>query len=410
MNVRPVVIYSLIAVFGMLLQLGCERSTAPSSAPSSKAELTTKSDSLKSETPVADSTSEVTLKFTPRCAKKMQQLLKQTAPGSVLEVSVIPVVNCQGFNYSMSFMEPSEETTGILTVIDKIPIVVAQDDAVFLQKATIDYKKDEGGFEFINPDADIAVLDEYKKLKEEEERRRPIEEAQAKQIDPKLAAADLFTDQRQQAFEALNLWWKFNQPEQAISYPATVGRVDRYQLSSGENVAVVFTGAPGKQEGGVHLVDENGRNVFYSYTDYIDETDQFIDVNGDGVPEIVSESSMSYHSDDSTNKAVTEATSVSVIALSTKRSTLHRLVFDVRPFKEESTWRWKLVENPAGTMDLIIEAPVEDGWEERAKFAWSREKTRFEGPAGSKEEGFISMPDQFSKERFKEFMKPLKSD
>ena len=82
---------------------------------------------------------------------------------------------------------------------------------------------------------------------------RPIEEAKAKLIKPEQAVVNLLTPERQKAFEELELWWKFNQPEVWSSYRSTVGRVDRYQEASGKWITVVFTGEQEEQKGGVYL-------------------------------------------------------------------------------------------------------------------------------------------------------------
>ncbi len=169
---------------------------------------------------------------------------------------------------------------------------------------------------------------------------RPIEEARANQIDSQKAVANLQTPQRQQAFEDLQLWWKFHQPESFSAVRSAVGRVDRFALANGESITVVFTGGPEKQKGGIYPIKADGRLIhIFQGNNYLGDNDQFVDVNGDGLPEIVCAHDIGEFDDGNPKKVVTEATNLNIVAVSSDQMPLLRIVFDVRPFRVTPTWR-----------------------------------------------------------------------
>jgi hypothetical protein len=169
---------------------------------------------------------------------------------------------------------------------------------------------------------------------------------------------------------------------------------------------VVFTGDPDKEKGGFYLINSDGRQtrVFHE-NNYLDDESQFVDVNGDGLPEIVHCAALGGKAEDNPNKVVIDATSVDIIPISSEQVPLLRLVFDVRPFRAKPSWQWRLEENSTGTRDVVVEQQSLDGWMERAKFVWSADKSRFEGPEGSKADGFIARSGDIEPEQIRQFMR-----
>jgi hypothetical protein len=235
---------------------------------------------------------------------------------------------------------------------------------------------------------------------------RPIEEAKANQINQEQAVADLLTSRRQEAFEELQLWWKFHQPDVSHSIDAAVGRVDRYKLASGLWITVVFTGDAEEQNGGIYLIRPDGRQIpVFHGNNYIEGDERFVDVNGDGIPEIISAAVLAGHDDEENPKRViTDAMSLDIIPLSAEQVPLLRILCDVRPFNAEPTWRWKFVDNSAGTRDVVLEQHQMGEWRERAKFMWSLEESKYKGPEGSKLDGFIASAGDIPLEQVLEFI------
>jgi Fe-S cluster assembly iron-binding protein IscA len=392
---------------GLLLclgPLGFATGCAPA-APTPVAATTSPGSPPAKTTAVEEPAAETIVDLTPRCAARFKELMALDKNGKFVHIYVIAEENCTGFLYQMGISEESPPATTV-TRIQGIPLAVDTDDVAFLRGSTLDFLPDPGGFKFDNPSEDPSLLWEYKAKKAEEERLRPIEEAESKQVDTKQAVADLLTDNRQQAFEDLRLWWKFNQPEVWSKYESTVGRVDRYELPGGEPITVVFTGEEGKQRGGIYLINPDGRQtVIFQGHNFIGETDQFIDITNDGLPEIVALNQMGGKAEDNSNRVVTDAESLIILPVTARQTPLLRVLFDVRPFNAHSTWRWRLQKNASGAQDVVIEQQVGQDYEERARYVWNSEQKTFEGPAGSKQEGFIANPGNLDEEVIKTFLK-----
>ena len=359
-----------------------------------------------SRTPVTHTLdSKSIVRLTPRCAERLREIIRGDARRSTLYVSVIVEANCQGFRYDMKLDEPKQAEGFLFTTSEGITLGIDRDDAEFLNGITLDYLESPGGFTFNHPHPDTSLLSEYRRLKEAEDRRRPMEASKANEIDPPKAVAELSTPRRQEAFEDLQLWWKFNQPEVRNS-PKEVGRVDRYQLEDGDWITVVFTGAPEEQRGGVCLIKADGRQIpIFHGNNYLGDDDQFIDVNGDGVPELVSTATMGGKDEDNPNRIVTDATAIDIIPITPKQIPLLRIVFDVRPVKSPSNWRWKLVKNATGTTDVVVEKIDKGNWTEKARFVWSLKNNKYEGPLGSRREGFIANSGDLETDEIVQFMK-----
>jgi hypothetical protein len=127
----------------------------------------------------------------------------------------------------------------------------------------------------------------------------------------------------------------------------------------------------------------------------------------DGVPEIVADGGMVTNDEGKPPKVVAEAGGVLVIPIAPGRPPLLSVVFDSRPYGAEPTWRWRLLKNNAGTQDVVVEQSTKNRWAERARFAWSAKKSRYEGPSGSKAEGFIASPGAIDTKVVLDFMKTI---
>lgn len=385
----------------VLLQFGCG-SSAPNPAISSKKAAPLEA---KLGTQLAVS-SEVIVALTPRSAAELRKYLEQADTSATIFIAVSVENNCRGFRYELELRESLEGENVILTSCEGIPLAIDRDDAAFLKGTTLDYVDDPKGLQFNASHVDTMLLAEYRAKRDEEARMRPIEEAKAKLIKPEQAVIDLLTPKRQKAFEDLELWWKFHQPEAWSSYRSTVGRVDRYQEASGKWITVVFTGEQEKQKGGVYLVNDNGYQTrIYGGNNSIDEEDEFVDVNGDGLPEIVTEIPTGAHDENDPNRIVTDGTEFCILPITSKQAPLLEVHYDVRPFKNKATWRARLAVGLAGNRDVILEQQVVDQWSERARFVWSSKESKYEGPSGSKEQGFIASFGEMDSNRREEFMK-----
>ncbi len=228
--------------------------------------------------------------------------------------------------------------------------------------------------------------------------------ADSEQADARKAVAELLTPRRQAAFQDLQSWWKSNQPEVDKFQGSRVGQVDRYQVD-GEWITVVFTGARGQRRGGVCLIAADGRQIpIFQSDNYLDETGEFTDVNGDGIPEMVHVTPMAESVSDNP-KEYMQATGVEILPITREQIPLLRIVFDVRESLYGTIWRWKLANNKSGAKDIIIERRDSGRWTEQARFVWSKTKSKFEGPTGSNEQGFIANAGNIEQTRINQFIK-----
>ena len=389
MHIRPSFMCWLhLLLISSVLQCGCNHS------------------SPNPTTSIEDSTtSQAIVTLTPRCADELRQRMQRGSQRNILFISVKAERNCTGFLYEMDFRESPPENV-ILTSSEGVALAIDGDDAAFLNGTTLDYLAAPGGFKFNNPREDTSLLAEYREKSEAEARERPVLEARANLIDPELAVAELLTSRRQVAFEDLQLWWKFHQPEAASSVLPKVGRVDRYEIGKGKWITVVFTGDAEEQRGGIYLIQADGHQTpIWQGNNYVGEDDQFVDINGDGLPEIVANDSPGGTDEDNPNQYVTDATSLIILPITSEQVPLLYIVFDVRPFNAKPSWRARFVENSTRARDVVLEQQTMGEWAQQARFVWSAEKAMYEGPRGSKMDGFIASPGDIELETIKQFMK-----
>ncbi len=348
--------------------------------------------------------------LTPRCASELRRLIQQDSRRRYVLINVKAANNCKEFLYEMGFAESINDGASVLVMSNGLTVVLDNAVVPFFKGSSIDYLKDQGGFKFSNPHEDVSLLPEYRAKRDAEARIRTKEKLQAERVDPVKSAAALLTPRRQHAFDELLVWWKFNQPEALSSLKATVGRVDQFQAADGEALTVVFTGEPEKQNGGLYLINAKGRQIpIYQGHNLIRDNHQFVDVNGDGIPEIVCDASIGASGVDP-RKIVTQASCLYIIPISSKQVPLLRVVFDARHFGADPTWRWKLEKNAAGSLDAVIERQATNEWIDVARFVWSAAKLRYEGPVGSIKDGFIASPGHIDAKTIERFMKQAASE
>lgn len=390
--------YWLILVFGvMLVAWGCGQS-APNAT-------TAPSPMVESPAPKKTEASDSILALTERCSAELRRRMEEEPSHQVVYVAVEVAANCTGYRYELEFRNAVPENV-IQATSQGIPLAIERDDVEFLRGTTLDYLADPGGFVFENPRSNTSLLSEYRKLREEEARRRPVEEARAKRIDPQRAVADLRTPRRQEAFDDLQLWWKFYQPDVYFQTEETIHKVERYELAGGSQITVVLTENPDDSDLGIYLINDDGRQTpIFHGNNLIDQDDQFVDVTGDGIPEIVVLSPMDGRDEKNPDKAAWAVTSLDIIPITQEQVPLLRMVFDVRPYDARPAWRWSLVENPPGARDVVLEHESGGEWTERARFRWSDNDSRYEGPAGSGPDGFISRSGDIAPTQIEEFLK-----
>lgn len=351
--------------------------------------------------------------LTQRCAEKLNELREGLPQYKIIEVQVALDASCTGIRYDLNFAESKPD--GTIEVESRgIKIVVDKDAIAFLNKTKLDYVSDQAkaGFKFENPNQlKLELLPEYKarmvQMRAEEKKELERDKKIAAQIDPAKELKALTGDDPDQAFRRLQVWWKVNQPDTDSMDGALLGHLEKYTID-GEQITVVFSGEKGKADGGVCLIDSEGKQIpIFQYNNYIEEPGQFRDVNGDGVPEIIAENSMGGRSLNNSNRVVTDTTSVDFIPISKNQQPLLRLLFDNRPFGEAPSWSWK-TEKKNGEHSIVLHEEVDGQDVERTRFVWSKEKARFEGPMGSIKDGFIANAGDFKIEDVETFIRPRK--
>ncbi|MEZ6141585.1 MAG: hypothetical protein R3B84_13515 [Zavarzinella sp.] len=386
---------SILSCISMVLYCGCDRVVQQKSGIGSNGSGSLRvSDSAQPADPYPDEI----VSLTRDCETQIKESFKQYPGYKIVCISVAAERNCTGFQHKLDLSDTIPANT-IVRNYNGIQLAIDKDDVAFLTGTKLDYVKGPpGGFKFDHPRPDTSLLTEYRLKAEEAARLRPIEEAKAKQIDPEKAVADLLSDRRQQAYDDLRLWWKFNQSEVWSEYASPVRSVERYKLPTGKSITVVFTGSEGDSGRGVDVIGDDGRNrPIFGGHNYIEEQGNYLDVNGDSIPEIVSD--VLQASDK--NRDIT-ATYFVIVPLDSERPLLS-ISFDRRQFSGNSTWKWKLAKTKSGNSDVILEQQVKNKWVERARFIWSKEKSKYEGPSGSSKDGFIAAPGEISSEEIDQF-------
>ncbi|PQO27833.1 hypothetical protein [Blastopirellula marina] len=225
-------------------------------------------------------------------------------------------------------------------------------------------------------------------------------------IDPSLEVARLLTPERQSAYERLREWWFENQPDAPILSGSEIGHVEKYDVDD-ETIYVIFSGANGKHEGGICLVDSTGKiNPIFQGNNYLTEEDRFMDVNGDGIPEIISVTTMGGKHESNPNRIVTNTTNIDIIPVNRVQKPLLRILFDKRKFRESSKWRWELDNSSNATVIRLFRISESNPI---VHFEWNSQIGEFNCPNGSLSDGFIARPGQIPLDLIEDFIRPIES-
>ena len=223
-------------------------------------------------------------------------------------------------------------------------------------------------------------------------------------IDPSVEVTRLLSPHRQDAYERLRGWWLENQPDAPILFGSEIGHVEKYTVDD-EPIYVIFSGAEGKQEGGVCLVDSDGHIVpIFQGNNHLTGDDRFLDVNGDGIPEIVSVSAMGGKHDGNPNRVVTDTTNIDIIPINRIQQPLLRILFDKRKFNESPNWRWELDTSSNGMGIIRLFRNSDDN--PVVQFEWNGESSEFTCPNGSMNDGYIARAGQMPLELIEDFIRP----
>lgn len=414
-------IRTLLLLCGLLIVSGCGKPTAAPIPAATVKPVAPPSSAPHEKQAVKDAKSQIIL-LTPNTVAKIRPMLQKMEGTPYLCIGVTAIENCTGYHYDLNLKSELTPGNAVVTTVDGIQVAIDPDDVPFLTGTTLDYVAEPGGFVFNTPHPDITLLREYREQQAAAERQRLIDMELVKSVDPVGAVPELLTPRRQTAFEQLNLWWQFNQPEAYSEYYTTVGRVDRYHLPDGQWLTVVFRGEPEQQKGALCLIQDDGRQSLpFHGQNFLNEDDQFLDVNGDGVPEIVAAQAMSYHAEEGPQRLHYEGTSVDIISIAAAQTPLLRIIFNPRMYKVEPTWRWQFAPRTATTppsittaphpqptttpdaavpasqsptepaiQDVILERQQNGEWTTQARFIWSADSKSYEGPTGSIKDGFIA--------------------
>ena len=225
-------------------------------------------------------------------------------------------------------------------------------------------------------------------------------------IDPSVEVARLLSPERQDAYDRLREWWFENQPDAPILFGSDIGHVEKYNVD-GEPIYVIFSGAEGKHEGGVCLVDSAGQIIpIFQGNNHLAENDRFVDVNGDGIPEIVSVSTMGGKHESNPNRVVTDTTNIDIIPINRIQKPLLRILFDKRKFNESAKWRWEIGSSSNG--HAVIRLFRISDTRPVVQFEWNAETAGFTCQNGSLNDGFIARPGQIPLDLIEDFIRPVK--
>lgn len=223
-------------------------------------------------------------------------------------------------------------------------------------------------------------------------------------IDPSFEVARLLTPERQTAYERLREWWFENQPDAPILFGSEIGHVEKYDVD-GDAIYVIFSGAMGRHDGGVCLVDSTGKIIpIFQGNNHLTEDDRFMDVNGDGIPEIISVSTMGGKHENNPNRVVTDTTNIDIIPVNRTQQPLLRILFDKRKFNEPAKWRWEL-DNSSNDNTVIRLFRISET-NPVVQFEWNPEAEEFDCPTGSSNDGFIARPGQIPLNLIEDFIHP----
>lgn len=223
-------------------------------------------------------------------------------------------------------------------------------------------------------------------------------------IDPALEATRLMSINPMRALNRLQNWWATNQPDARALSVDFVGHVERYMVDN-RAIYVIFDGRKGKQEGGMCLVDSNGCLVpIFQGNNFLSGDDQFIDLNGDGIPEILAVKIMGGKRPNNPNRVVTDTTCIDIIPISRQQTPLLRILFDKRKFGEPPTWHWSLKFLEDGRSAITLSNSTSDV--PFVEFVWHPAIGAFHCPCGSISAGYIARAGDIPLQLIEEFVRP----
>lgn len=329
---------------------------------------------------IVDEAPPMEFKLTDAARDKVRELMVDIPDATHLIVSL----NYNGqfdfdYNYDLSLGSDKSPREYVFLKSNGIDVAVARDNVKALNGTTLDWvqrETGEVGFDFYNPNP----------FDWREGRKVTVE--QTRDIDPAIEAKRLMTPQRKEAYERLRLWWLANESKSGILHSEEIALVESYTVD-GEEIYIIFSDEPGKPVGGFCLVDARGRTIpVFSGYNYLSEKDKFVDVNGDGIPEIITATTWGTNEPDNPRKAATNATGVIVLPIGRTQQPLLQIVFDKRHWRDPGTWTWEL--DTSDEKGAIVKLYPSPGGPPIAEFKWEPEQRAFSGPPGSKEEGFIA--------------------
>ncbi len=222
--------------------------------------------------------------------------------------------------------------------------------------------------------------------------------------DPAIEATRLMSNDPEQALNRLKSWWATNQPEALALAVDSVGHVECYKVDK-QIIYVIFAEPPGIREGHICLVGSNGRLIpIFQGHNYLSDEDQFVDLNGDGVPEILTVHGVGGTSPDNPSKIVTTTTSIVIIPISHHQQPLLHVLFGKRNLREPSTWHWNLRILEDGRSVITLSSPTSTA--PIAEFEWQAAIGAFSCPQGSPSEGFIARAGSIPSQLIEEFVRP----
>ena len=190
--------------------------------------------------------------------------------------------------------------------------------------------------------------------------------------------------------------WNENNPD------LTADLVEKYQVGE-DTIHVLFSGHPGQRKGWVRLIGPQGPISIFHGWDSLSDTDNFLDVTGDGVPEIIGVANMSGKRAKNPERVLTEMTNIVIIPVSVDQKPLLSLLFDHRPAGSRRNWSWQHAIDENGKHTISIWKPNQAKAE--ATFIWSSDLLAFQGPRQeSGEDGFIAEFGKFELKTINDFI------
>jgi hypothetical protein len=222
---------------------------------------------------------------------------------------------------------------------------------------------------------------------------------------PALESTRLMTPKRDVAYARLRKWWeKYNADAFALSVER-IAHIERYFVDH-EPIYVLFDGAPGKCEGHMCLIGSNGQVIpIFQGNNYLSGEDRFVDVNDDGIPEIIAVTTMGGKRSNQPNRVVTDTTCIDIIPISCDQKPLLRILFDKRDFKAPAQWTWALNLKNDESAEITLHEKSKP--QPTTKFVWQRDVKRFSCQNGSPADGFLARAGNIPLELIEDFVRPV---